>query len=168
MQRYGSKRCASCIRTSYNVHWKNNQKRIRLNESIKKFGGSENITIDMNSFQRLMKVFIHECAITGKPLDENTVGMTNRPNIIPIVIGRPVHGLKDLVVVSSAITMRLSKQKGKPLDDKTRCVVHALKSVDVRDRIRAAHDRLDRIEAAEKKLREEEQGNAGPTPLLSA
>ena len=63
--------------------------------------------------------------------------------------------------------MRINRQKGERLDDKSRCVIHLFDSSEVRERIKAAHERLDLIEAAEKVLRVGEEGNPSPTSPLS-
>lgn len=140
---------------------KSMKKKVRLNKSIKKFSDSKSsITINHGAFERLLNVFGGKCAVTQDRLH------SNEAIAIPKVIGGPVRSLHDLVIVSSSVTTRLSEQKGERLTDRARCVIHALESSGVKLRIGEAYLRLQRIEAAEKKLREEKEGNASPRSPL--
>lgn len=168
MKKYGSKRCSACIREGYNRYNRNQNFVRRVNERIANLCqlGKCFINLKEADIIRLMIIFDHRCVVSRKKLDRESAKYSDKPYIIPRMIGGSIDSLKDLVVVSSAVTMRLTKQKGRRMEDKTRCVIHALESAAVRDRIRAAHERLERIELAEKRLREEEAGTSSPTSPL--
>lgn len=166
IKKRGGRRCNLCINKNINEHSKMNKSLYRMQETMKKFT-DVHLKIDKIGFHKILRIFQNRCVITGNELDQRYSSLKFRPNLINRFAGKPVNSLRDIVLVSSAVTMRVNRQKGMKLSDKTRCIIHALESDDVKERVRAAHERLDRIEAAEKKLRDEEQGSESPTSPLS-
>ena len=170
MKKNGSKRCTACVSEILNKYNRRHNYVRRINKSIQDLCDPQTspLVIRESDVKKLLDAFEHKCVISSNSLDRESVRFSHKPFIIPNVVGAPVRNLADLTVVSSAVSKQLTKQRRQRLEDKARCVIHTLESADVRDRIRAAHDRLERIEAAEKKLKDEEQGNASPTSPLSA
>ena len=117
----------------------------------------DDFSLDTKSIDRLLKVFNNTCVISGNVEDLNSTLFNKKMTLCPRIIDQEVRSLKDLVVISSSIASRISKQKGLRLPNKKKCVIHIFDSAEVRERIRSAHEQLDRIEAAEKKLREVEE-----------
>ena len=145
-------RCMKRSRVNCNSKISSALKRIRANLDLFSDNIDSSFRLDRHLWDRLMFMFKGKCALTGRMLSNDTGSHDTRPNAIPRVIGGTIEGLKDVVLVSSTVVTRLKKQNGQKTESGDKCVIRAMSSPEVQDRIIEARRRLEEIEATQHKL----------------
>ena len=147
--RYGSQTCSDCQRNRYRDHGKMSQYKKRLNGLLKILSGNA-IDINMDDVHVILSVYNERCVVTQKKLSFDSTDRREKVSIAPLKAKNEVKNITDIVLVSSAISQRMKKQNKLKISDSSKCVYTMLESPDVRERIRAAHERLEELKRKER------------------
>lgn len=149
IERYGQRRlCLECVTQYHRGLSVECVRKIRAIRFIWKYGRLDGISITMRLIRSLMECFDNTCAVTGVTARPGSRRLSEKLTICPMRLGETVSKSSDLIVISSAVLARITRQKGLPKEDASTCVMAAMERPEVQERVRRAHLRLAAFEAS--------------------